>query len=428
MRDKLPLNRTELRKQDVDFRIGSIISDGMWYTLTKWRNNAKVTEEELLDWVDEHLKDGSLIQSPASVGSKSYRMPLWAIEKWYDDHGIELGTQLLEFIFPPRIWDGMTEVEGLNSAPLREIGMVTFSCSLDTYKIVKEKLLGIARIREETPGLYKAYCLSSSYVKDIVQEVFEEQGEVGNVLRARSKSNRREMVDLTEEFAKGLVMFYKKFGKTLVRGHQETINIYLPDPFDQESQMIVWVIHAIEKFNESVAVPFSGYFNNVMGRWPYDLPVMHLGPELSTFQREKSRAIKRLTGDSKDTTINFSNQEVADEMGWDIEKYNKLEARHNIWMKTRNATTLTWEESAEERMAVSSVTGGSQSLEEGASKDIDLANKLSLSVLRAGVKTGRYRDALNVISQLDVNDIDFKKLTSLNESFVKQLGELLDYE
>ena len=52
-----------LKNEPVDFRIGAIISDGMWYSLPKWRKLARVTEREINEWIDEHLADGSLLQS-----------------------------------------------------------------------------------------------------------------------------------------------------------------------------------------------------------------------------------------------------------------------------------------------------------------------------------------------------------------------------
>lgn len=422
----LPLSRKALREQPAKFRIEAIISDGMWYTITKWMKASKVSEEELMEWIDAHLKDGSLIQSPASAGSKSYRMPKEAIYQWYKEQGIEVGEQLLDFVFPPRIWDGLTEVDGFESAPLREIGLVSFSCSDATFQEVKRRLKGVARIREEIPRSYKAYCLSAPYVKDIIQQVYDELGETNNTLRARSKSKRREMVDLTPEFSKNFVLFYKKFGKSLVKGHQETINIYLPDTFDQESQMIVWVIEALEKFDESAAVPFSGYFNNVMGRWPYNLPMLHLGPELSEFQLERARAIKRLNGGDKNSTKVFSNKEIANEMGWDFSKFSDLEFKHRLWMKARNATTMTWDESSDERLAISSVMGGESLGGKVETQDINLAARLSRGLLKAALDTGKYEDALAVISQLDANSVDFQILANLDEKFVSSLGKELE--
>lgn len=424
---ELPLTkRGTFLKQDPTFRIEAIISDGMWYSITKWKSMAKVTENELMNWIDAALRDGRLLQS--STGKKSYRMPLKAIRKWYREQGIELGVQLVDFIFPPRIWDDMTEVDGFNDSPRREIGMVTFSCNNEIYETIKKDLLGIARIREHSAGTYRAYCLSAPYVKDIVQNAYKEAGNPYNTtVRSRHVAQRRELIDMTPEFAQKLVEFYAGFGKSLVKGHQETIDIFLPDVYDQESQMIMWVIEALEKFDESASVPFSGYFNNVMGRWPYNLPHEYLGADLSSFQRTRAKALRRLRGNVKDSLENFTSKELANEMEMEISRFNDLEEKHRVWIKARNATTLNWEESNDEKL-VDTEIDGELNMIGVQKKDLELANRLSQAILKAGLETGDYTSALNVIDQLDENSIDFSILGSLDEEFVASLGGIIGVE
>ena len=38
----------------VEFRIGAIISDGMWYHFPKWKKMSNCTEEELTAWINKH--------------------------------------------------------------------------------------------------------------------------------------------------------------------------------------------------------------------------------------------------------------------------------------------------------------------------------------------------------------------------------------
>lgn len=280
MNSSFPYSKKDLKKLDPDFKIGAIVADGMWYSLTKWRKLAKVSEEEINSWVERHLENGYLIQSP--TGAKSFRIPYHTVIDWHEEHGLEPGDQIFDFIFPTRLWDGMTEVEGFMKAPLREIGAVTFECTGSVAVEIIEQLRGIARVREIEPNKFKAYCLSVDYVKPIIQDVFS-QHTVAEVSRiySRSSSYRRELVDFSPNFVHHLTSFYRNFAKTLVRKEMDTIRIYIPEPQDQESQIISWVFTAIEKFDESASVPFSGYLNSVLNRWPYDLPNLHLGQDLS---------------------------------------------------------------------------------------------------------------------------------------------------
>lgn len=407
------------KKQPADFRIGAIISDGMWYSLPKWRKLAKVTEEEINAWVEEKIKTGELVQSP--TGAKSYRFPLESVKKWYSDNNIPLGHQLVDFLFPPRIWDNKTEVEGFLEAPLREVGVVSFDSTDRIAEIITEKLRGIAKVREVEPGKFKAYCLQASYVKPIVEEVFKnaKEGEVGKIY-SRSVAKRREIIDFTPEYAKGLLTFYRNFGKSLVKRGIETIKIFLPEPEDQDSQIIIWVITAIEKFDEKASVPFSGYLDNVLGRWPHDLPVSHLGKDLSLFQRQRSRAIKSLTKRLGDDRL-FTADEISKEMEISRESFNDLEEKHNIWTKIRTSTTLTWDENNDEKLVVDEAISSGVSN----SRDIELSNKLSYAIINAAIHSEQWDDAFLVIEHMDINEVDFTSMKKLSPEFVKKLAEYL---
>lgn len=412
-----------LKKQPVDFRIGAIISDGMWYSLPKWRKLSKVSEEEINEWIEENLSSGRLLQS--ATGTRSYRFPIESIYAWYEENDLEVGSQLLDYIFPPRIWDGKTETEGFLSAPLREIGMVSFYASSIAIRAITAALKGIAKVRESEPGRYKAYCLNASYVRDIVEEELRALNEEPEKrIYSRSEAKRREMVDFSEEFSNGLVMFYKDFGKSLVRREMETIKIFLPEQEDQDSQILVWVLTAIEKFDESASVPFSGYLDSVLKRWPYDLPAAHLGKDLSAFQRVRAKAVARLKQEHGDRV--FSNVEIAAAMELDQTSFNDLEEKHRVWTKTQNATTLNWEDNSNEKMASASVTGGAGFVE--VHSDVRLANKLSFAVIQAALNTGEFDDAFSIISQIDISEINMGRIDSVSESFIQELGYIIGLE
>lgn len=411
--------RDSIKHQPVDFRIGAIVSDGMWYSLPKWRKLAKVSEEEINAWIEQKLEEGKLLQSP--TGAKSYRFPLDSIYEWYNEQNITIGTQLIDSIFPPRIWDNMTETEGFLSAPLRKIGIVSFKCNSEAAFEVTRNLRGVARVRETDPGRYKAYCLNSAYVKEIIDDVLKgyDLGEADRKIYSRTESKRREIVDFTPEYAQGLVMFYKQFAKTLVKKDMETIQIFIPDAEDQDSQILIWAITAIEKFDESASVPFSGYLNTVLNRWPFDLPSSHLGKELSSFQRNRSRAItamKKRFGDEK----NFTHIELATEMGMEQLKFNDLEEKHKVWNSTRSATTITWTDNADEKSIESNISGN---LHTSSASDIALANKLSTSVIQAALNTSLYNDAFSIISQIDSSDdINMNAIDTVSQEFIQELG------
>lgn len=413
--------RAGLKKESPTFRIEAIISDGMWYSFSKWKRLAQVTDEELQDWIDTNMESGDLIQS--KTGAKSFRVGHEYIKEWHRNHGAPQGKQLLDFLFPPRIWGGMTEIEGFLEAPLREIGIVSFICADHVAEEAIEALRGVARVRVDKKGNYKAYGLSAGYIKEIIQKVFAKYPAMEtDKIYSRNESKRREMVDFSNSYANSIVHFYVEFGKSLAKKEKETIQIFLPDYEDQRSQMVMWVIEAIEKFNESASVPFSGYLDNVLKRWPYDLPMLFLGKDLSTFQRERSRALTRLRAKSGDDgTASFSAKAISEEMGLSSVEFTDLEESHKAWLRSQTATTLTWGETAEEK----SSTNVMEPLEV-AESDLELASKISESIINAALDTGLYEDALVTASQIDLHDIDMRKLADLDRDFVIALGRQLE--
>lgn len=413
--------RKTFYQEPIDFRIGAIISDGMWYSLPKWRKLAKCTEEEIDAWIKRETEAGRLEQSP--TGAKSYRFPLSSIEEWYSVNERVIGSQLIEFLFPPRIWDGMTETDGFLKAPLREIGIVSFDSNTRVSQEVAKALRGVARIRQVEPGRYKAYGLNAGYIKEIVESVLKKHPREGREKTySRSESKRREVVDFTPEFSSGLVMFYKQFGRTLVKPMMETIKIFLPDPEDQESQITMWVLEAIEKFDESSSVPFSGYLNSVLRRWPYDLPSIHLGKDLSSFQRTRSKAIQALAARNPEAK-SFTSEVIAEEMGMDFNEFAGFDEKHKVWTRAQTATTLTWDENSDEKLVDQNLSGDLSA--DSSQTDVVLASRLSLAVVEAAKATGDFDDAYFIISQIDSSEVNLSQLGDLSPSFIRSLGASL---
>lgn len=425
MNSSFPYNKKDLKTLEPDFKIAAIVSDGMWYSLPKWRKLSRVSEDEMNSWVERHMNNGYLIQSP--TGAKSFRISYENVLKWHEDNGLEVGEQIFDFIFPARVWDNCTEVEGFMRSPLREIGVVTFECNSEVAREITETLRGIARVREADPSKYKAYCLSADYVKPIIQEIFSKYtiSEASRIY-SRGSSKRRELSDFNDNFAHHLVSFYRNFARSLVKKEMETIKIYIPDPQDQDSQVISWVLTAIEKFDETSSVPFSGYLNSVLRRWPYDLPNAHLGQDLSAYQRNRAKAVARLRQKNGQPSSQFSAVELADEMGMRLSDFTDLEEKHHVWIKTKNATTLTWEENSEEKQGETVM--GSVGVTSASKSNVHQCNKLSFALISAALNTDKYDDAFIVISQVGADEINLGKIRETGEDFILELGSVLGVE
>lgn len=413
-------DKNSFKEQSPDFRISAIISDGMWLSQPKWRKLALVTEDELQEWIERKLANNEILQ--AKTGAKSYRMSHEQIVDWYEKNGFEIGEQILSHIFPVRIWDGMTETEGFLSAPLRELSMVTFhSDRKDVVDKIRTKLSGVGRMRETSPGVYKVYALSASYVKERIEPILREAYGKQTKLYSKNKSHRRELKDFPPHFSYQLIEFYQNFARSLVRGASETISIFIDEKEDQHSQLTMWVISAIEKFDEQLAVPFSGYLDTVLNRWVYDLPDEALGKELSHFQRQKSKAIRKLEKARIGGEHNreFSNAEIAEIMNIDKGKYFELESRNKLWSRLKSSASLTWDETSEEKRAEKIIKTETIQREDN---DILLASQMSSAVVTAALNTGDYESAFSLITQIDSDDMDTTRLNNLSADFIKEFG------
>lgn len=415
-------SKKEFKKLETNFRIGAICSDGMWWSVEKLAKLATCTEEEVKKWIEDNSK--YLVQS--KTGAKSYRMPYHAISIWREKNGLPVGDQIVEGIFAPRVWDKETEIESFMKAPLREVGSVKFYANEELAKVIKDNLKGIARVREEKPGEYKAIGLSSTYIRSVIISTIQGLGKNErdyNVL-SRASTYRREAVDLSKRFLQGFLPFYTAFSYITLKNFMDTILIFLPEKEERDSQVTYWVMQALEKFNERKSVPFSGYLDTYLPWRPQDLPVEHLGEELATFQRERSRTIK-LMAQEKPLKYGerYSDEVVAKAMGIDVRTYKELDEKNKSWIATRKQTSIHWEGTADEKTYESkSFTEKS----EGA-QDIGMASVISRASLEAALKSKDLDSFYELVSFIDsekpLEDIANLKISN---SYKEELGKSIN--
>ena len=377
-----------------------IAVDGMWWSLEKWAKQANVTTETLQGFIKGWVHDGTLLQAP--YGARSYRMPLRAILLWHENNKVVLGSQLLQSVYPPRIWSGRTEAEGFEEAPLREVATVSFQCSYAVAKKITERLRGVARVREMHTGKYRAIGLSSKYIiKIIKEELAHEEAELEPKAHPRSYAKRRELIDFPPSFLRGLLDFYYDYTKSILTKNMETIKIFLPEEEERKAQIIDWIITAIEKYNERSAVPFSGYLYNVVPRWTFDLPAIHLGKELAAFQKERNKALETLRKKYDNNAMIFSSQEISATMGISQEDFDRLEDQHKTWLSVKTSTTLHWgENNKEERVSTDLFTEGNSGT------DSELASIITTSIIESAIITQDYESAYTIIDSIADNNVN----------------------
>lgn len=407
--------RKQFNTQDDIWKIEAVIHDGNWYDPEKWAKVAKVDEKTLLAWIEDN-KD-ILIES----GLGSYRVGYDEIIRWYEQEGIDVEESIVPSNFPPKLWGGTTETDVFSNAPRRRVGTISFK--VDNNEILDrcvEILKGVGKVMPDEGGRYRAYGLSAIHMKNLLSKGLTESEFESLDIKTRAILLQRELVDLPPEWLSEAITFYANtFAPSILKSAMSTISIYLPNKEDIHSQIVVWVITAMKKFDENASVPFSGYLSNVLRHWPYDLPNEFLGKDLAKFQRERKKVIELIKEEGYKGD-NISIETLVEKMDISKDEYIELNSEHENWLAEKNATTLTWEDSANEKK------GELLGSEAAVKVDVEKMATISLAAVRAGIETKDWDSMITVISQIDKSDIDKdinEKLSSeFLVSFAKNLG------
>lgn len=407
--------RKQFNAQDDIWKIEAVIHDGNWYDPEKWAKVAKVDEKTLLAWIEDN-KD-ILIES----GLGSYRVGYDEIIRWYEQEGIDVEESIVPSNFPPKLWGGTTETDVFSNAPRRRVGTISFK--VDNNEILDrcvEILKGVGKVMPDEGGRYRAYGLSAIHMKNLLSKGLTESEFESLDVKTRAILLQRELVDLPPEWLSEAITFYANtFAPSILKSAMSTISIYLPNKEDIHSQIVVWVITAMKKFDENASVPFSGYLSSVLRHWPYDLPNEFLGKDLAKFQRERKKVIELIKEEGYKGD-NISIETLVEKMDISKDEYIELNSEHENWLAEKNATTLTWEDSANEKK------GELLGSEAAVKVDVEKMATISLAAVRAGIETKDWDSMITVISQIDKSDIDKdinEKLSSeFLVSFAKNLG------
>lgn len=412
-------NRRKIREhfnsQDDQWRIEAVIHDGNWYDLGKWKKVARVKKDVLDEWIEEN-KDILILS-----GLGSYRVGYSEIIKWYHNNDIDIEESLVPSNFPPKLWGKTTETDVFLNAPRRRVGTVSFVAkSKDILSKCENILKGTAKIMPDDGGRHKAHGLSAVHMKNLLSKGLTESEFDSLEIKTRAVIMQRELIDLPLDWLEEALDFYANtFAPTVLRSSMSTISIYLPDRHDIHSQTMIWVIAAMKKFNEDASVPFSGYLSNVLRHWPYDLPDEYLGKELSKFQRDRKKAIDQAEAEDLSVEGNVPIEIIAEIMGITLEEYVELNSEHVNWLAEKNATTLTWEDSSNEKKG--SHVGERESVE----NDVKKLSIMSIATVKAAVDSEEWNSAYELISQIDSNEIDDKIGERLSKNFTEKFAEHL---
>jgi hypothetical protein len=402
------IDKTEnFTEKSPDWRINAVIHDGSWYTVGKWAKLAKVKKPIVQKWIEDNSDSVSLINVDSS-----YRVGYDEVMNWYSkQQGISIHDRIVPNNFPPKIWDGQTEVEALINTPRRRVTEVTITP--DDRKLLdkcKSVLRGTAIVRFYRSGIYRVCGLSPNFIEQTLRRGLSTQEFATIKPGRRTIMHYRELSDFSPDFLNNALAFYVPFARTMLRPRMSTLKIYLPTRNDVDMQIAMWVMVALRKFDEKQPVPFSGYLSRVLSFWPYDLPDEALGKELSGFQRNRQKAINKLTRSRNE--MHIAEDLIIKEMGIDEDKYRELIKQYRSWLAEHNASEITWENSTNEREGELMWSG------EKHNEDTELAHNVSMGICDAALQTNDFRQALQIIATLgSIEEENYSALKNINDDF-----------
>lgn len=378
-------------------KIDAVIHDGQWWTIDKWAKLAGVKNNEIY-LIENYIKENPLLIK----NGKSYRYSADEVLRWYEEKGFPIELPLVPRNFPPRIWQGKTEVEHFLNKPRTRLMTVTIKVEDETLrnKII-DILLDYGQVKEKSTDELLHITMNADYIVDLLKTKLSPTEYDSISLRLKTEIHRRDLTDFDEASLQYLLKFYYDYAIVLLKQHKKTMEIFLPEHSDRKTKVHEWICEAIQKYNEKANTPFPAYIAVVLMSWPYDLPAEKLGKELALYQRQRAKAIKEY---EKLHETQITTEELYERLSGDYDRdtFLDLENQHHIWIKSENPDSMFWDKKGNEKK----ISDEYEVLRKSTEVDYENNRKITASLLYAGLKTKNYSLALSLLNSISHGGTD----------------------
>lgn len=280
----------ELDLTDAQSTLLDNLSDAQWHTMQKIIRHSGKAFSKNLDAIDAALVDlvdkGMLIPGQ----NKSFRFSPLYLEDWRTERNLVSSGK--KDLAAPRYFGGVLEDEGWLQAPLRNHDLVHFRIGggLDVREV--QRRIGIEGIvRQDTDGLVRISCLNGDEIYEIVKTWDGPAAQEISGVRLDKGVKRRELSDLPPGFVSDLCAFYGTFAHTLLRRNMTSVRKHIPDADDIQQQIYIWIIDAVQRYDETTSIPFAAYLHSSLQRWVHDLNRKSYGRAAADSELAYTRAI-----------------------------------------------------------------------------------------------------------------------------------------
>lgn len=285
------------------------LSDGQWHP--EYKIKKEVGNTKVLPLLEKLHEQGVLIAG----SNNSFRM---------NGENLRLWRQITDFEkkntarYTPRFFGNILEDDGWLLAPLQNNDLIHFRVKGNISDKAIDALLGDnVTITRSEDGLYRVFTKTGGQeVYTLVKNYTDENGvNVFSGVRLEENIKRRDLKDLPQRYISDLCVYYGNFAKVLLRPNMTSITKHISDPDDIQQQIYVWVIDAVQRYDNSTSIPFAAYLGKMLGKWVFNLNRQSFGRNIADVELKHSRAI---TAFRNENDREPSLEELADVLGEDV--------------------------------------------------------------------------------------------------------------
>lgn len=331
-------NITDLKRNILDE-----LSDGQWhplYKLSKQVSRGNVKTKNFKEFLQQEL-DGLVEENIVLLGdNESYRFRSDILEDWRSVSGNPL---LEEKKYLPRWFGGIIEDDGWELAPLKSYDLVHFKAD---SKLSRDHLLTHLNLRPSLVqldnGLYRVFSQDGVDTFEKIKMLQQNNPEYKiRSMRLESDLKRRDLEDLPAGYFSDLCKYYGKFAKVLLRPYKTSIMKHIPDADDEQQQIYLWVLDAVQRYDGTKSIPFAAYLSSSLTKWVHNLNRNAFGRSVADAELKHSRAISSFNIEhGRDPKV----EELAGLLNEDIATVKKDSFVINTVVNLRNVAPIHTEE------------------------------------------------------------------------------------
>jgi DNA-directed RNA polymerase specialized sigma subunit len=286
------------------------LSDGQWHP--EYKIKKEIGESKIIEVLTD-LEEKDILLSGVN---NSFRMNSSILPTWrsYTDFPKKNDAR-----YTPRVFGGILEDDGWAMAELKNYDLIHFRTNGDISKGDIEKIISYSGlVTRSEDGLYRIFVKDSGddTYNVIKNYVFSEPNKSFSGVRLEKDIKRRDLKDLDRKYFSDLCQYYGNFAKVLLKSNMSSITKHIAEPDDIQQQINLWVIDAVQRYDNTTSIPFAAYLGKSLSNWVFNLNRQSFGRSAADVELKHSRAANQFrTEYSREPTI----EELAEVLGEDVE-------------------------------------------------------------------------------------------------------------